>query len=150
MENPKNECAFYVHFKCFGRTDEPPSREEVASTIKLLKNHKIPGNDSQSAELFKTGSEHFVDALHSLIVRFWSEEILPTNWNVGIICPIFKKRDTLSCENFRGILLIPVAYRTLAIILADRLKPYATNFIQLYQAGFTEGRSTTDQIFCLR
>jgi exonuclease III len=129
---------------------EPPSREEVASAIKRLKNHKAPGNDSLSAELFKAGSEHLVDALHSVIERFWSEEILPANWNIGIICPIFKKGDPLSCENFRGISLIPVAYKTLSIILADRLKPYAMNFVQPYQAGFTEGRSTTDQIFCLR
>lgn len=133
-----------------GKECSAPSREDVISAINSLKNNKAPGNDSLSAELFKAGGSSLVDHLNKLVERCWSEEKLPNEWKMGVICPIFKKGCKLECKNYRGISLLPTAYKILSIILAERLKPLMENFLQPYQAGFRRGMSTTDQIFCIR
>ena len=42
------------------------------------------------------------------------------------------------------------AYKVLSRILFFRLRPLTESFVGEYQAGFRQGRSTTDQIFTLR
>ena len=129
---------------------ETPSREEVVSAINKLKNNKAPGEDELPGELFKAGGAGLVDHLHELIQRHWSEEKLPPEWKMGVICPIFKKGCKLECNNYCGISLLPTAYKIFSNILADRLQPLVEDFLHPYQAGFRRGMSTTDQIFCIR
>jgi hypothetical protein len=133
-----------------GKELSEPCLEEVKSAISSLKNNKSPGDDSLAAELFKAGGEHLWKAMHELICRVWSEERLPNEWKTAVICPIFKKGCKLDCKNYRGISLLPTAYKILSIILSERLKPLMEDFIRPYQAGFRRGMSTTDQIFCIR
>lgn len=71
-------------------------------------------------------------------------------WKEGVICPVYKKGDKLDCENYRAITILNAAYKVLSQILFRRLSPLASRFVGSYQAGFTDGRSTTDQIFTLR
>jgi hypothetical protein len=133
-----------------GKEVLPPSRKEVEDAISKLKNNKAPGDDSLPGELFKAGSARLTNILHGLIVRHWSEEKLPDEWKTGVICPIFKKGCKLECGNYRGISLLPSAYKIFSNILADRLQPLVEDFLHPYQAGFRRGMSTTDQIFCVR
>ena len=58
--------------------------------------------------------------------------------------------ETLFCENYRAITILNAAYTMLSQILFRRLSPLANRFVGSYQAGFTDGRSTTDQIFTVR
>ncbi|XP_055633640.1 uncharacterized protein LOC129773983 [Toxorhynchites rutilus septentrionalis] len=118
----------------------PPTIGEVGNTIKQLENNKSTG---------KVGIE--VSYLHRLIVIIWETEQLPQEWKDGVICHIFKKGDKLDCENFRAITVLNVAYKELSQIIFRRLSPLTNRFVGGYQAGFIEGRSTTDQIiFTLR
>jgi sorting nexin-29 len=133
-----------------GKEFDPPSLEEVASAISGLKNNKAPGLDNLPAELFKTGCEELISMLHQLIVRVWSEERLPDEWMVGVICPIHKKGCKMTCNNYRGISLLPSAYKVLSKILSSRLEPFTEDFLSEYQAGFRRQRSTSDQLFSIR
>jgi hypothetical protein len=127
-----------------------PTRQEVVDATRKLKNNKAPGDDNLSGELFKAGGAVMVDVLHKLIKRYWGDEKLPEEWKTGVICPIFKKGCKLDCANYRGISLLPTAYKIFSLILAERLQPLMEEFLHPYQAGFRRGRSTTDQIFCIR
>jgi sorting nexin-29 len=133
-----------------GKEFDPPSFEEVAQAISSLKNNKAPGMDNLPAELFKTGSEELFKAMHALIVRVWTEERLPDEWMIGVICPIHKKGCKMTCTNYRGISLLPSAYKVLSKVLSSRLEPLTEDFLSEYQAGFRKQRSTSDQLFGIR
>ncbi|XP_055525883.1 uncharacterized protein LOC129718811 [Wyeomyia smithii] len=115
-----------------------------------LKNDKAAEKDGISAELLKAGSERLYYAIHQIILRIWADEQMPNDWLEGLICPIYKKGHRLDCGNYRGITLLNSAYKVLSRILFFRLRPLTESFVGEYQAGFRQGRSTTDQIFTLR
>lgn len=99
-----------------GKEFSTASRSEVAAAIKQLKNNKAPGDDSLPGELFKAGGEKLVETMFGLIVRIWSEEKLPKEWKTSVICPLHKKGCKLDCGNYRGISLLPTAYKVLSSV----------------------------------
>lgn len=127
-----------------------PSLEEVEHVVNKIKNNKSPGSDNLSGELFKYGGAALLSQLHELILMIWRGEEMPSEWKLGIICPVYKKGDKLDCSNYRGITLLNAAYKVFTNILHQRLKIYAEEILGEYQAGFREDRSTTDQIFAIR
>ena len=129
---------------------ETPSYEEVLKAINILKNHKAPGEDNIPAELIKAGGTQLWNRLHQIIVKVWEEENLPEDWLTGLLIPIHKKGCRTDCGNYRGICLLNVSYKILAVILYDRLAIYSEEIIGDYQCGFRNGRSTTDQLFIIR
>ncbi|XP_055855997.1 uncharacterized protein LOC129919171 [Episyrphus balteatus] len=133
-----------------GQHFRPPDLEEVKAVISKLKSNKVAGADGLAAELFKAAGDDLVRSMHQLICRIWSEESMPTEWNLSIVCPILKKGDPLTCANYRGISLLNISYKILSAVLCERLKPFVNNLIGPYQCGFRPGKSTIDQIFTLR
>lgn len=133
-----------------GQAVEPPTLDEVKTAIRGLKNNKAAGKDELPAELLKHGSEQLYQLLHRIILKIWEEEELPASWLDGLICPLYKKGHRLECANYRGITLLNSAYKILSGVLFHRLRPIEESFVGEYQAGFREGRSTTDQMFTLR
>ena len=124
--------------------------EEVRGAITALKNNKSPGRDNISAEQLKYGGSDLEKAIHELIAKIWETELIPDDWNEGIICPIFKKGDKFQCSNYKGITLISTVYKVLSGILKGRIAPLAEKEIGSYQCGLRAGKSTTDQIFSMR
>jgi hypothetical protein len=47
------------------------------------------------------------------------------DWNMGFIFPVFKKGNKTECQNYTGITLLNVAYKTVATILARKLSLYS-------------------------
>ncbi|XP_051864351.1 uncharacterized protein LOC127566365 [Drosophila albomicans] len=127
-----------------------PSHIEVKDAIQRLKNNKSAGADGLPAELFKAAGDMLVGSMHQLISKIWLTESMPEDWNLSMICPILKKGDATVRTNYRGISLLPVAYKVLTSVLCERLKPHAEALIGPYQCGFRPGKSTVDQIFTLR
>ena len=75
---------------------------------------------------------------------------MPQEWDTTIICPIYTQGDKLECRNYRGISLLSVTYKIFTNLLTRYIQPYVEEILGDYQCGFRKGRSTTDQIFCLR
>lgn len=73
---------------------EPPDDEEVFGIVKILRNNKAPGIDGLHSELLKEGGSESMKKLHEVILKVWTEEVIPEEWKTGIICPIHKKRRT--------------------------------------------------------
>jgi hypothetical protein len=86
--------------------EPPPTISEVEAAIEKLKNNKAPGMDSIQAKLVKHVGIEYTKYLQQLIVKIWIHEIIPEEWNLGIIFPIHKKGDVMTCSNYRGIILL--------------------------------------------
>jgi hypothetical protein len=54
-----------------------PSPIEVEIAIAKLKKYKSPGSDPIPAELFQTGGEILLSAIHNLINSIWNKKELP-------------------------------------------------------------------------
>ena len=68
----------------------------------------------------------------------------------GLIVKLPKKGDLAECGNWRGITLLPFASKVLGRVVINRIKAGIDEIIRPKQAGFSEGKSTTEQIFILR
>jgi hypothetical protein len=108
------------------------------------------GIDLIQAELIKKASPDFVEHMHQLIIKIWTTETIPEDWNWSSICPIHKKGDVTICSNYRAISLLCAAYKNFSNILFNRLMPYVEATIGDYQCGYHQERSTVDQIFTVR
>jgi hypothetical protein len=121
-----------------------PSLDEVRQAVESLRNSRAPGEDQLTAELLKNGGPELIRTLHKLICEIWVNETMPEDWGTSLICPIFKKGNKLNCSNYRGIMLLNVAYKVFSAILQKRLNSYAEEILGEYQCEFRPGRGTTD------
>ena len=84
------------------------------------------------------------------LLQIWDQERMPEEWEIGIICPIFKKGDHRECSSYRGITLLNIIYKIFTCLIYNRLTKYSETALGEYQAGFRAGRSTIDQIHVVR
>ena len=115
-----------------------------------MKNHKAAGPDQISPELIKYGRKKLTRVIFEILFLIWISKTLPKEWNLGILCPVHKKRDTLNYENYKRISLLCVAYKVFSNILFKNLSPIVDYQNGDYQCAFRKERSTVDQIFMLR
>jgi hypothetical protein len=111
-----------------------PPYNEMCSIINNLKSKKAGGTDNIIPELIKHGGRTLKQRIYKLIIMIWEKEQLPNQWNEGIICPLYKKRDRLDCTNYRPIILLNVAYKIFAIILNQRLVDIVESELGDYQS----------------
>ena len=88
--------------------DAPIHPTETERAIERLKSGKAAGDDQIVAEILKKGGDQVTQAVHSLCVKVWVEEKLPTDWTRGIIFPIYKDGDKKDTANYRGITLLSI------------------------------------------
>ena len=127
-----------------------PSEEDVIRIVGRLRNNKASGIDGMAGELLKYGGRRLHVEMAKQIQKIWREERIPTDWEEAIYVPLFKKGDRMRCENYRGLAILTIGYKILAGVLYQMLLPYCAEIIGQYQAGFSPGKSTIDQIFILR
>ena len=68
------------------------------------------------------------------------------DWRRSVFIPIPKKGNAKECSNYRTIALISHASKVMLKILQARLQQYVNHELSEFQAGFTKGRGTRDQI----
>lgn len=75
---------------------------------------------------------------------------MPDELVLEIIFPIHKKNDKSVFDNYRGITLLIVMYKVLTMIMGKILRPLVETIVEKYEAGFTQGNSTTNHILTLQ
>ena len=125
--------------------------EEVCQAINRLKNNKAPGEDLITGEMLKATVQGMgASKLHDLLNLIWEAEVCPEEWKHGTIIKLPKKGNLADCGNWRGITLLSVPGKIMAMILLDRIYEALDGRMREGQAGFRSGRSCADQIFVLR
>src|SRR5699024_8495016 len=109
-----------------------------------------PGENGITAEHIRHAGDRWKTELYHLILSIWREERMPKCWGNATIIPILKGGDETDCNNYRGISLVDVAYKIMAIIIKKKVEMTVETQIGEYQAGFRKGRGTTDQILIIK
>jgi hypothetical protein len=77
--------------------EDIPTQEEIDNTTKKLRNNRSPGEDIIISEMIKYSGPSMRNEIYKLITQTWNEEKIPDNWNIDIICLIYKKGDKTEC-----------------------------------------------------
>ncbi|XP_055873600.1 uncharacterized protein LOC129924028 [Biomphalaria glabrata] len=76
-----------------------PTKEEIRSAIKQLKNGKFAGRDSIPFEALKTDIDTSVKLHYPLFCKRGEKEEVPPEWKEGYLIKLPKKGDISSCSN---------------------------------------------------
>lgn len=128
----------------------PPTYNEVLLILLKLKDSKAAGPDTVPAELLKYGAVPVAESLTPIIQSAWRSNKIPNNWKTGMIITIPKKGDLSYCKNWRGITLLNVINKVMALLLLQRITPIIEPSLRQEQAGFRPGRSCADHINTIR
>ena len=94
---------------------------------------------------------HFADRVFTdLFKDIWTNDVIPNDWNKGLIVELPKKGDLQHCDNCRGITLISEPGKIFCRVLLNRIEGAIDVKLRQEQAGFRRGKGCTDQIFVLR
>ena len=129
----------------------PPTADGISAAIRKLKTNRAPGICGITAELLKSGGAPIISwllPLFTLILKYW---VIPTDWNIAIILPLWKSKGPKSdCAKYRGMSLLSVPAKVFAHICLARIKRTLFAKQRPQQSGFTPGRYTLDRIIALR
>ena len=87
-----------------GEEDEknPITMEEFERAISRMKDGKAPGDDGLPVEVLKAGGATVASKLLKIFNAVY-KEMVPLDWQKGVISPILKKGEKTVCNNNRGI-----------------------------------------------
>ena len=131
--------------------DIVPSDEEIIRATSKLKN-SAPGESGITSYEWKSllQSEITFNILRDIIHHIWNTETIPDEWNIGRLTILPKKGDLSLPKNYRGIMLLEVSYKIIAIILQERLRPIQESLDHESQCGFRPDRGCVDAIFTVK
>ena len=119
---------------------------EVNWALGRITMNKASGGDRIPAERFQILKDDAVEVLHSICQQIWKTQQWPQDWKWSVFIPSPKKGNAKECSNYRTIALISHTSKVMLKILQARLQQYMNHELPDFQAGFTKGRGTRDQI----
>ena len=131
--------------------DHVPTEEEIRLATLRLKN-KAPGDSGICSQAWKSllKCDETFSMFKGVVVKLWTNEIVPEECNIGQLTVLPKKGDLSWPKNYRGIMLLEVAYKIRAALLHMRLLPVQESLDHEPQYGFRPGRGCTDAIFTIK
>jgi hypothetical protein len=133
------------------RLGDLPTEEDMVRAVRKLRDTS-PGKSGLPAAVWKsliqTGSSR--DVVFRMVKDIWTSEMQPDEFNVGVLAILPKKGDLSMPGNHRGIMMLEVAYKIMAIIAAERLYVICESLDHESQVGFRPGRGCSDGAFNLR
>ena len=126
--------------------------EEMMRAILGSSYRRASGDDEIPYEFLRNLGPLAQEYLLHLYNRIWSGEGVPTRWRRQLIKPLLKEgKDPKQTISYRPISLTSCLGKILERMIADRLIYIleTKNLLNDNQAGFRQGRCTTDQILKL-
>ena len=86
-------------------------------------------------------------SLRKLFNKSLQHGIIPDEWKVANVVPVYKKGRKDCVENYRPISLLPLVSKVLERCVLERLRDHLYHFISPAQHRFLPGRSCVTQLF---
>ena len=123
---------------------------EVSTLLSRLSTKTSVGPDCIPFALLKHGGERLATSLCALINFSWRHSAVPQAWRDADVIALYKQQgDVADCDNYRPISLTSVIARTIERLIAPRLYKVVDPRLSVWQSGFRQKRSTTDQILAV-
>jgi exonuclease III len=132
--------------------NSPFTEKEILEAIKRLKNNKACGLDKVVNEYIKSTSDLMIQLYVKLFNIVLNTGIIPSDWPLGIIKPLYKNKGSKQDpNNYRGITILSCLGKLFTSVINHRLEQFlkAAEYIGPEQAGFRKDFSTADHIFTL-
>ena len=128
-----------------------PTAADTMDAVSRLKHWRASDPSGVHAELLAAacGSASFRERFHRLVTIALLYG-MPQVVKESELLPLFKKGDAAAPGNYRGIQLISLLRKVLALILSKDLCWRLEPTLLEYQCGFRPQRSCADQLFTLR
>ena len=120
----------------------------VREILKSLKVNKAAGVDKIPAKLIRDAEAELAPYINYLVNKSIKDNVVPAQWKVARVSPLYKAEDRLQTENYRPISVLPVLSKVIERVVHTQLSTHLDNINYLYshQYGFRRGRSTTQAI----
>ncbi len=128
------------------------TEEEVEKALGSMKRGKSRGEDGIVAELLQRGGTAMVRALHALLSVIFTNELVPQQWLMALVVPIYKGVGSrLAVDNWRPIALLAVVSKLYEKVLETRLVAWLARqrAIPDEQGAFQRGKGCMEQVFVL-
>ena len=122
----------------------------VFDKLQSLKSNKSPGPDEWPSVILRNCAELLCVPLAMLFNKSLETGLLPKDWKIWHITPIFKKGSKVKVNNYRLVCLTSVIIKLLESIVKDALLShlYHYNLLSNKQHGFLPHRSCCTQLLC--
>ena len=125
--------------------------EEVRLAVEKLKNNKSPGCDQINAELVKNSPEIVFEQIAQILNNIAETGNKPLELSLGQLIPLPKPgKPKGPVKNLRPIILLSILRKILAIIVVRRSFATIREEINITQAAYSPGRSTTELVYTFR
>ena len=122
----------------------PTTVQEVTDIVSTLKPSNSCGQDGISSNLLKVIIPNIVKPLVHIFNRSLATGIVPSQFKVAKVIPIFKSGDKFSFNNYRPISILPAISKILEKLVYKRIHDFITrhNILTPDQFGFRPKHST--------
>ena len=120
------------------------STSEVQILLENLEVKKTTGLDNLPPKLLKLAARILAPSLTFIFNQSLSSGIVPLEWKLARVTPIFKKGKRQDVNNYRSISIIPVVAKVFERIIYDQFYKYLNDndLLANCQSGFSSLHST--------
>ena len=119
---------------------------DVRFLLKKINSNKSPGPDGIHGKILKNCATSLAYPLSQLYNTSFRTGIIPGEWKMANIVPVFKKDDKTNVENYRPISLTCLTMKIFEIIIRDKIMEKCKDLIDDKQHGFLPSKSCTTQM----
>ena len=121
------------------------TKSEILEATKLLADKKTPDHTGISSYFVKQTIASFINPLFHILNLSFNSGVVPLQFKIAKVIPIFKSGDKPSMDNYRPISLLSTFSKIMEKIVALRLTSFLdeNNILSKWQFGFRVGHSTS-------
>ena len=139
-----------VAVTCFSQVEFTPAT--VTRKLLKLRQNSAPGVDGIRPKVLTALANSLSEPLAELFQQSFNTGALPSEWQKGVITPIYKGGRRSDPANYRPITLLPVVSKVMESIIADSLSEYfeSLQLLSTVQHGFRQRRSCLTNLITVR